>query len=599
MQRLALPLALTTLASLLLEGIVVLVWAAQRGYDISDEGFYLYAAEPANASSNANGLWGMYLGLLYRLAGFSLVTMRLVGILLLVGSACWFSSQVDRMIAGLVGSPTTVTARVAVVISTLGAALLYYGSAILTPSYNLVGLCSILVALGGAFGIVAGPATRTMGMCSAVAISVGSFVAFWCRSVAGAGVWVVCIVLVLCVSLTAADRAVRLRWVVVALAALVVLGTVHSIFVLSPGATISAIARARDFNFVGGLSVPMSTLVGQSLSAVLEAPGEMLRTAGLVPLLGVLPALAAGLPPTYRGAAIAGLASGSVVLAGVSLALSGAFNGGLGSYETVTPAVLAIGLVAGIGWVAAAWVRRRGGSADGLSPRSRGALGAVVIALLLSQWLYAFTSNNGLVGQTSGASVLGMLAAELLLVAAVGRDRSVLALVAFAVVAPIAFSASAATGIDSPHRGDGALTRSDTATSINVHGSRVLLTQEQARYFHDLVVPARSAGFKPGTPLIDLTPFSPGSAVALGAAAPTTLLFGYSTATARWALSRQDRDQWQGAWLLVTDNDDAAIRPESVVPVVGRSFPDDYVLVTTAVWPFGGESQQLWRPRTD
>jgi hypothetical protein len=598
--RVAAALVLFALASVVVVSILVLGWAAQRGYDISDEGFYLYAAEPANGANTANGLWGMYTGLLYRLTGFSLVVMRVVGIALLVCCASWFSGRVSRLIAGLVDRPLTTTNHVAVLISTVGAALLYYGLGILTPSYNLLALCSILVALGGAFGIVAGPITRMSGVWSAVAVSAGSFFAFWCRSVAGVGVWLVCIALILGVSLHRSERAMRLQLVCIALAALGVLGAAHSIFLMTPGTTVSAMARARDFNFVGDFSKPLGTLLGESLRGVLDIPRAVVVTAGVTPVLGLLPALAVGMPAHRRSLAVAALASGSVVLTGISLAANGGFNGGLTSYATVTPAVLAIALTAGLSWTAAAWVRRRVDLADGLPSRPRAAVGALVVILLMCQCLYAFTSNNGLIGQTSGASVLGLLAAELLLIAAVGRDRSGFAIFALAVVSPIAFYASASTAINHPYRGDGSLARANTKATINVHGSQVLLTRAQAQYFRDLVGPATDAGFKAGTPLIDLTPFSPGASVALGAAAPNTLLFGYTSTTARWALSQQDLGRWRAAWVLIAHGRDGkSIPPEGVLAVLGRSFPADYVLVTTAVWPYDDEHQELWRPRDD
>jgi hypothetical protein len=147
-----------------------------------------------------------------------------------------------------------------------------------------------------------------------------------------------------------------------------------------------------------------------------------------------------------------------------------------------------------------------------------------------------------------------------------------------------------------PYR-DAPLATASTEAIVNRHGARLTLAPGYAAYFDHLVPPARAAGFTPGTPLIDLTPFDPGAAEALGAAAPNTLLFGFTIDTARWVLSVQDQAVWRGAWLLTRKTTFTDQDINTVTSVVGRSFPADYVLVTEALWPTGKAPHQLWRPR--
>jgi hypothetical protein len=595
--RVAAGLVLTVLTVVLLAALVILLWGTGRGYDISDEAFYLFAASPGNRTNNANGIWGSYLGLVYRWSGFSLVNMRLIGMAMLVGSSLWFSARLSRLVGSLTERTVTATGRLAAALFAVSGALLYYGLGILTPSYNLLAMCSILICLAGAFGAVAMPARRSTSIGSAVAISAGAFVAFWCRSGAGVGLWIICVVLVLTVSLSGTDRRYRLGLVGAAVASLAAFAAAHAIFVLGPEATFSALLTARDFNFAGGFGKPLGELAADSLSGLLDVPGAVVHAAGPLPVLGLLPLGAVAVPGRSRAFAVACLASVGVVACGATLIYQGAFNGGPTSYTTVTPATLAIVVTAAISWLAAAWARRRVDPAGGLPKQARTAVAVLAAVLLLSEVLYAFTSNNALIGQTSGASVLGLTAAGLLLLAAVGRGWSAVALIALAAITPAAALASASGVVDQPYRGDGPLARADTLATVSARGSRVLLTHAQAKYFRDLVQPAEAAGFRRGTPLIDLTPFSPGASVALGAAAPRTLLYGFTTATARWVVEHQEGDQWKRAWLLVRTDAGATIAPESVTRALGRSFPSDYVLVTTAVWPFGNQHQQLWRPR--
>ncbi len=340
-------------------------------------------------------------------------------------------------------------------------------------------------------------------------------------------------------------------------------------------------------------------LVRHAFEQVLDAPRATYEMAGLLPLLGLAPALAWFVRPAQRMTAAALASCGAVVAVGGVLALAHGFDGGPRSYANLTPSVLALVITAALAWVSCAVLRRRTAEmAQGL-PRPAALLaGVVAVTLLGVQALYAFTSNHALLGQSSGASVLGLLAVGLLLVAAVGRHRLVPAVLSVAVVAPVALTVCMITGRDAPYR-DAPLSRATTYATVNRHGARIKLAPEYAAYLNEMVPKAKAAGFTPGTPLIDLTPFYPGVPEVLGAAAPNTLLFGYAPSTARWVLSVQDQKVWRGAWVLVREGVFTDQDITSVTSVVGRSFPADYELMVSATWPYGRYPQQLWRPRAD
>lgn len=575
-------------------GIGVLIRSTFTGYDLTDEGFYLYAADPANRADAANGLWGAYVGLLYRAVGYSLVGFRIAGVVVLGACACVLGWRAGGFLGFLAGHPLDRLTRWALAVSTVAGAGLYYALMILTPSYNWLALCGLMLTMAGVLGALETPERRSR-LWHMVLISIGCFLAFWGRNVAGVGVWLVAHFLV--VLFAQGSRRGRVWLVGAGLATLAVLGAFHSIFVLSPAATIDAVNRAKAFNFTHGFSTPAHVLVRHAFEQVLDAPRATYETAGLLPLLGLAPALAWFVRPARRMTAAALASGGAVVVAGGVLVLAHGFDGGPRSYANLTPSVLALVITAALAWVCCAVLRRRlAEMAQGL-PRPAALLaGVLAVTLLGVQALYAFTSNNALLGQSSGASVLGLLAVGLLLVAAVGRHRLVPAVLGLALVAPVALTVCMLTGRSVPYR-DAPLSRATTYATVNRHGARIKLAPEYAAYLNEMVPKAKAAGFTPGTPLIDLTPFYPGVPEVLGAAAPNTLLFGYAPSTARWVLSVQDRDVWRGAWVLVREGVFTDPDITSVTSVVGRSFPADYELVVTATWPYGRYPQQLWRPR--
>jgi hypothetical protein len=587
--------ALILSMSLAVLGSAVLIGSMFTGYDVTDEGFYLYAADASNKTNAANGLWGLYIGLVYRAAGYSLAGFRIAGWLLLAACAGWLGHQTSGLVSALTGRPLDVIGRVAVVVSTVTAAQLYYALMILTPSYNWLAVCGLMLALAGVFGVLAGSKRAPVRFANATLVSLGCFLTFWARSVAGAGFWVLAQISIF--MFADASRRDRLKLVAVGVSGLVVLAAVHSIAMLDPASTFQAMQQAKEFNFTHGFSKSPQDMVLDGLGQLRHAPNNLYDTARWWPLLGAAPALTTFAPAARRARMAAVAACMAVLGVGAALVLNRRFGGGAQSYIYLTPAVLALLLTAAIAWAACAVVRRTcGDSHGGLPRRALVVFGTLVIGLLAAQMLYAFTSNNVLLGQMSGASVLGLLGVQLLLTAAVGRQRILLALLTFALLVPPVLSACVLSGRRHPYR-DAPLAQASVPVTINRHGAQILLAADYAAYYNELVGRAKAAGFVPGTPLIDLTPFSPGVPEALGAAAPGTLLMGYTTATAKWVVSQQNQVRWRDAWLLVRRTDDAGSEVNSVTSVLARNFPADYEMVSAATYPYNGHEHQLWRPR--
>lgn len=571
-----------------------LIGSMFTGYDVTDEGFYLYAADPSNRTNVANGLWGMYLGLLYEAVGYSLVGFRIAGAVLLATCAGWLGWQTGALLGMLAGRPLNRIGRIALVVSTVTAAQLYYAMMVLTPSYNWLALCGLMLALAGLIGVLTPSGRPAADFGNMSLISFGSFLCLWGRMVAGAAVLVIAHVLVL--SLAAGGRRHRVKLIAAGTGAMVVLGAAHSIVMLDPATTLDVIQRAGLFNFAHGFSELPSMMMDDVLSQVRLAPRTIHATAWWWPLLGFAAALAVFAPSARRSAIAAAAACAAVLTVGAALVIAGRFGGGAPSYTHLTPAVLALLLTAALGWAGCALARRTCGDREGGLPRRAALLIGVLVAVLVSaQALYAFTSNNPLLGQMSSAAVLSILGSQLLLAAAAGR-RMVSAVLTLALLMPSALAACVVTGRQRPYR-DAPLAMATVPVTINRHGAQILLAPDYAAYYNDLAGRATAAGFTPGTPLIDLTPFSPGVPERLGALAPDTLLMGYTAGTAQWVAARQDHAVWRNAWLLVRRTDQGSMDVNSVTAALGRLYPADYEMIASATYPYHGNEHQLWRPR--
>ncbi|MBU0744560.1 MAG: hypothetical protein KKE11_04255 [Gammaproteobacteria bacterium] len=134
-------------------------------------------------------------------------------------------------------------------------------------------------------------------------------------------------------------------------------------------------------------------------------------------------------------------------------------------------------------------------------------------------------------------------------------------------------------GFESPYRQPLPLRTNSYKINIGKQGSNLILSEDYAQYTKDIVSVADRAGFKKGTPMIDLTGKSPGVLYAIGASnigQPWTV-GGYpgSDALAEVMLRKVECKELAMAWLLIEPENPNKISP-NILSSFGASIAKDY-----------------------
>src|ERR1043165_9582368 len=126
---------------------VMFIVAAKRGFDLTDESFYLLTY-PHWTEWPSVSLFGAYFSLPYALVAHDVWAMRIIAFALLLGTAIWFGLEAQRTFGALAGRPSR-QGELATAIAAGAGIWSYYGASPVpyTPSYNLLTLVCLLVVL--------------------------------------------------------------------------------------------------------------------------------------------------------------------------------------------------------------------------------------------------------------------------------------------------------------------------------------------------------------------------------------------------------------------------------------------------------------------
>lgn len=134
-------------------------------------------------------------------------------------------------------------------------------------------------------------------------------------------------------------------------------------------------------------------------------------------------------------------------------------------------------------------------------------------------------------------------------------------------------------GIENPHRQSQSLSMHDSEVTIGTSNSKLLVSASSAKLINDAQAISKIAGFKNGTPMLDLSGQSPGILYAIGAEAISQawMIGGYpgSLNLAKASLKQVSCEKIAAAWILYEAKGPRRISAE-LLESVGLKFPDNF-----------------------
>lgn len=584
--RAALPVVL-----LLMAQVGLYVWMAPRGFDFTDEAYYflnyLYWRDLVGTVT----FFGAYFEFPFRMLGQSVPAIRIFSLLVLFGSSAFFTREafgyVSRRDGGTNATPWPL------VLVGMTASMFYFGylSTLRAPSYNLLALCSMLVATGSLLRLL----PRSAPLANAR-------VAMFCYGLAlgacGLGKATSGVLLVLCHALffALANRDWRLRHLLELLA--LCLAGVSLNFAVLQWAHPQWLAVLRE-----GVAM-VSTTDGRGLLGL--ANGLRWDIQALAPMLlpwavGAVAAfclLVRWIGPMRRAALSA------MVMALVCSCVLGLMWGPVRWWLPL------LGLAVLLLW-----------SVEGLSRRSyrltQGDAADFGLMGLLFALPIAFSFGTGMsvLGHSQMAAVFVVTAISLRLyrLARVGilSTPALLTCLAALCVPTLVIQLKAAMDVHYTYRQLSALADQTMPVHVGDADNTLLVDARTRETLQSVIDAAGAAGFAHGQPILDFTGDGPGLIYALGGRPLGTawLLGGYpgSEATAARLVTHLTPQALKNAWLLSSEDNPRAINswPQLLHSRIGPSTHEIAATVLVrASYRWNTDSPenitvQFWRPKAN
>ena len=587
------PLATMAIVIVAVQAVMFIV-AARRGFDLTDESFYLLTYRHWTEWPSVS-LFGAYFTWPYVLVGHDVWAMRLLGFALLLGAAIWFGSEAQRAFGALVGRRSR-DGELATAVAAAAAIWSYYGASPVspTPSYNLLTLACALVVLALALRlgrIVHDDAPRGR---LATAFALGLVGSVGVASKFSSGLLVLALALAVFAALAwhRLDAGVWSRVVLAAIAGLAL--NLLALWIADPG---------LPLRFERGIEVTLAMMersaTGEVAALVFGAlPQDALHALRVLlwPLVFAVLVLTAGAQLRRRP-----LADALAVAVFVAGALVYAFVKDNRFYRIVLVTWIAVLL-----GCAALWLLRAR-LASGARVRSLVVAGAILVV----PFAYSYGTSNALLQHMGMAAIFPLVIAAVL-IRTMWLERAVptwLFAGALALLAALPAEIVVRQWVDGryTYRLGASLAEQTVPLPANPGGIDLDVTPALARSLESYLLLLRSAGFSSGQPLIDFTGQSPGLvAIANGAPVGAIWYIGGVYAgerMARMSLGWVDAAQVRRAWLLTTPDGATTIASwRSIVEEKTGAFAHEEAGRFTIPDPSSDDKTQtievtLWQPK--
>jgi len=537
------------------------LWYSRYGIDFTDEGYYLaWISNPFNYSASVTQFGFVYHPLFLLLGGDiaglrqvnALITFALAYALAYVFLASMHRSSMSRGMQALVAAGIAVASLVSLVFADLW---------LPTPSYNTLALHALLVAATGL--LLCDGSNSLRSITGWALIGVGGWLAFMAKPPTAVVLGLSSVAYLLF------SGKFRTRLIAVSLAAAAGLLVLSALAI--DGSMGSFIERLR-----GGLELGEALGGGHTFSRLLRLDALQLSGRGSVFLVvSTLVFFGAGyLIQSDRKGAVGAGAGLSAVWGLAAAALIFRVGGpvvGVGGFQGLL--LWSVPLAAVI--VAVVSLRLTGGGRV-----SRSQL-AFALLMVIFPHVYAFGSNGNYWVVGARAAVFWLFAG-LALLSVIPANRVVRVVLSLVLASQLVSVVLIRSGMETPYRQPQALYLNDYAISIGGATSELVLPQSFGRYFSEISNLADKAGFRRGTPVIDLTGQSPGALYGIGAKAigQAWLIGGYpgSEKFVRKALEGASCADLGAAWVLFEPEGPRSV-PGEVLASFGAELHADFDVV--------------------
>ena len=628
-----LPVALTALgiaviASAFVVELVKLLAACSKGIDLSDEAFYIQSAAYLHVKP-LEGPWGGVLHYLYRLVGGDIAAYRAVSLCILVASGCMLGGVAGRTLSlkadRLTRDPYAVSTLIAYVLLGGDLTLIFYGSRILTPGYNWVNLVGLNLAVTGLILVRYRRPDARHRVLPASLLVIGVLLVFSARI---ATVIVLLVVIGAFLADLAIPGAAAMRTAMVqptvsrsirsyarhhwsAIVACLVLLASYLVFVASPAELVAGIRRQVKYGHVSH-QLQMGSMLHTDAQAAIHTLWSAMQASryGLIAIAAVTAlswiAILSRSAGRHRRDAqgVGALFDVSVVAALVAFLshdlAAGTFAGGQSTWTTMTVTSLATMMIAVAGLLGRLVLVREGAAILLFAERRPDAVWNVAllsIGLPTLAIAFGLTSANGIAAEASLSSPLIFLAAIILLTMQFAHPAAQsIGLLAVGCVAVLAVAGVVNGGINSPYRITAMHPGAVHSATIGEAKSTIALGEPDYSFISGLQSAALKAGFTPGQPVEDFSPFNPGVGFIIGAhPAPTVFLavLTQDSSLFRWSISLQSRQFRNSGWLITSSNGPTL---GSAAEMVGCHPPSAYHEVFRGYWAPEQEWLYLFKP---
>ena len=580
---------------ILLVQVSLYIWMAPRGFEFTDESYYLHNYLHWREFTGTVTFFGAYLEWPFRALGMSIAGMRILSLLLLLGGAAVLMYGLLRFSGPVPATSSRIPRHFWYLVAPMASALMYFGysTTLRAPSYNVLTLCAMAVCTTCLLRTLQAEAGSRVASINAFIYGCALGVCFLSKASTSA-----LLVVAHCAFFILLNR----EWTwkrLFQICAFVTAGFALNLLILTlsfPGWLASLREGIASLNIRGGYG--MSELLGNLV--------WQLRLA----LIKFLPWVIV-----------------PAILFGIACRLLRARYGNAIPRTTVSWLVLAVvaGCVIALIWIGQSrlWLYVIAAGACGLfalerlarpAQKMQGAdyAGLALMLLLFSlPLIFSFGTNNPILLHSALASIFAYSVLYLWLYRLSSQgmiSQGALALSLCMLCLPALYAQLLTiTDVRHTYRQLAALGDQTVPAEVGEHGKVLLVDQRTGNSLRALRTMARSADLPAGAEILDFTGDGPGVIYAVGAkplGSPWILGGHNSAAVAGRIVEKLDADLVRDAWLLTSTNNRLRI-PGWEALLARRIGPDTHALAGSIdiAHPYprkglDGETVnvQLWRP---